>query len=62
VWIRTIATGLVDTTTPTLRHAPTAGQLGVAPCRFGFHEFIAAYDTFSDPASTATLKVPVSRR
>jgi alcohol dehydrogenase len=67
LWIRniTITTGLVDTyTTPTLLRMLTAGQLDVDPMithRFGFDEFMAAYDTFSDPATTGALKVLVSR-
>jgi alcohol dehydrogenase len=67
LWIRniTITTGLVDTyTTPTLLRMLTAGQLDVDPMithRYGFNEFMAAYDTFSDPATTGALKVLVSR-
>jgi alcohol dehydrogenase len=41
-----------------------AGQLDVGPMithRFGFDEFMAAYDTFSDAATTGALKVLVSR-
>jgi alcohol dehydrogenase len=67
LWIRniTITTGLVDTfTTPTLLRMLAAGQLNVEPMithRFGFDEFTAAYDTFSDAATTGALKVLVSR-
>jgi alcohol dehydrogenase len=67
LWIRniTITTGLVDTyTTPTLLRMLTAGQLNVDPMithRYGFNEFMAAYDTFSDPATTGALKVLISR-
>src|SRR5262249_40231378 len=67
LWIRniTITTGLVDTyTTPTLLRMLTTGQLTVDPMithRYGFDEFMRAYDTFSDPAATGALKVLVSR-
>jgi alcohol dehydrogenase len=67
LWIRnvTITTGLVDTyTTPTLLRMLAAGQLDVSPMithRFRFADFMAAYDTFSDPAATGALKVVVSR-
>jgi alcohol dehydrogenase len=67
LWIRdiTITTGLVDTnTTPTLLRMLGAGQLDVAPMvthRFGFDEFMSAYDTFSDAGTTGALKVLVSR-
>jgi alcohol dehydrogenase len=67
LWIRnvTITTGLVDTsTTPTLLRMLTAGQINVDPMithRYGFDEFMTAYDTFGDPATTGALKVLVSR-
>jgi alcohol dehydrogenase len=67
LWIRdiTITTGLVDAnTTPTLLRMLGAGQLDVSPMvthRFGFDEFMAAYDTFGDAATTGALKVLVSR-
>jgi alcohol dehydrogenase len=67
LWIRnvTITTGLVDTfTTPTLLRMLAAGQLDVSPMithRFGFDEFMTAYDTFADAATTGALKVLVSR-
>ena len=67
LWIRnvTITTGLVDTfTTPTLLRMLAAGQLDVSPMithRFGFDEFMPAYDTFADAGTTGALKVLVSR-
>jgi len=67
LWIRnvTITTGLVDTfTTPTLLRMLAAGQLDVSAMithRFGFDDFMAAYDTFGDAAATGALKVLVSR-
>ena len=67
LWIRnvTITTGLVDTfTTPTLLRMLAAGQLDVSAMithRFGFDDFIEAYEVFADPAHTGALKVLVSR-
>jgi alcohol dehydrogenase len=67
LWIRnvTITTGLVDTsTTPTLLRMLAAGQLDVNALithRFGFDDFMAAYDTFDDAAASGALKVLVSR-
>jgi alcohol dehydrogenase len=67
LWIRnvTITTGLVDAySTPTLLKMVATGQLdvsGMVTHRFGFDEFMAAYDVFADPAGTGALKVVVSR-
>jgi alcohol dehydrogenase len=67
LWIRnvTITTGLVDTySTPTLLRMLGAGQLDVKNMithRFGLDEFMAAYDVFSDPATSGALKVLLSR-
>jgi alcohol dehydrogenase len=66
LWIRnlTITTGLVDTSsTPTLLGMLGTGQLDVSNMithRFGFNEFLAAYDVFADPARSGALKVVVS--
>jgi alcohol dehydrogenase len=66
-WIRdiTITTGLVDTSsTPTLLRLIQAGRIDPAPFvthRFGFDEFMRAYEVFSKPADTGALKVVVSR-
>jgi alcohol dehydrogenase len=67
LWIRnvTITTGLVDThTTPKLLAMLEAGQLdvdGMITHRFGFDDFMEAYDVFSDPATTHALKVVVAK-
>jgi alcohol dehydrogenase len=67
LWIKnvTITTGLVDTdTTPTLLRLVKGGRIDPAPLvthRFGFDEFLAAYDVFSDPATSGSLKVAVSK-
>jgi alcohol dehydrogenase len=67
LWIRnvTITTGLVDTfSTPTLLKMLGAGQLDVSHMithRFGFDDFIEAYEVFADPAHTGALKALVSR-
>ena len=67
LWIRnvTITTGLVDTySAPTLLTMLGAGQLDVSKMvthRFGFDEFMTAYDVFADAAGTGALKVVVSR-
>jgi len=66
LWIRnlTITTGLVDTSsTPTLLGMLGSGQLDVSHMithRFGFDEFLAAYDVFAEPARSGALKVLVS--
>jgi|SRR5680860_90135 len=66
-WIRdiTITTGLVDTSsTPTLIRLIEAGRIDPAPFvthRFGFDEFMHAYEVFSRPADTGALKVVISR-
>jgi alcohol dehydrogenase len=68
LWIRnvTITTGLVDTfTTPKLLAMTAAGQLDVGKMithRFGFGDFMQAYDVFSDVASTQALKVVVAKQ
>ncbi|MBM2616320.1 zinc-dependent alcohol dehydrogenase family protein [Actinoplanes sp. LDG1-06] len=67
LWIRnvTITTGLVDTfSTPRLLDMLVAGQLDAGPMithRFGFGDFMHAYDVFADAAHTGALKVVVSR-
>ncbi len=67
LWARnvTITTGLVDTySTPTLLRMLEAGQLDVSHMithRFGFDDFIEAYEVFADPAHTGALKVLVTR-
>jgi alcohol dehydrogenase len=67
LWIRdvTITTGLVDTySTPKLLDMLVAGQLELGHMvthRFGFDEFMAAYDVFADPARSGALKVVLSR-
>jgi alcohol dehydrogenase len=66
LWIRniTLTTGLVDTySTPSLLKMLAAGQLDVSQMvthRFGFDEFMTAYDVFSQPAQTGALKVVVT--
>lgn len=66
LWIRnvTITTGLVDTSsTPTLLGMLGAGQLDVSHMithRFGFDDFLSAYDVFADPTATGALKVAIS--
>ncbi|HST63969.1 MAG TPA: zinc-dependent alcohol dehydrogenase family protein [Mycobacteriales bacterium] len=66
LWIRniTVTTGLVDTrTTPTLLRLLAAGQLDVSSLvthRFPMADFLDAYDTFADPASSGALKVLVT--
>jgi alcohol dehydrogenase len=67
LWIRNVAitTGLVDTySTPTLLRMLGAGQLDAGNMithRFGFDEFLHAYEIFGSPATTGALKVVVSR-
>jgi alcohol dehydrogenase len=67
LWIRniTITTGLVDTySTPTLLKMLGAGQLDVSNMithRFGFDDFLQAYEVFADAAHTGALKVLVTR-
>lgn len=67
LWIRnlTITTGLVDTySTPTLLTMLDAGQLDVGHMvthRFGIDEFLLAYEVFADAASSAALKVVLTR-
>jgi alcohol dehydrogenase len=67
LWIRnvTITTGLVDTSsTPRLLDMLVAGQLDLGHMithRFGFDEFMHAYDVFADAAHSGALKVVVSR-
>jgi alcohol dehydrogenase len=67
LWIKdvTITTGLVDGySTPTLLKLVRAGQLDVGRFvthRFGFDEFLGAYETFSSAGETGALKVVVSR-
>jgi alcohol dehydrogenase len=67
LWIKniTITTGLVDTySTPTLLRLVTAHHIDAARFvthRFGFNEFLTAYDVFSRAADTGALKVAISR-
>ncbi|MEU7875780.1 alcohol dehydrogenase catalytic domain-containing protein [Dactylosporangium sp. NPDC049140] len=67
LWIRniTITTGLVDTySTPTLLKMLGTGQLDVGHMithRFGFDDFVEAYEVFADPAHTGALKVLLTR-
>jgi alcohol dehydrogenase len=67
LWTRdvTITTGLVDTfSTPTLLRLLTSRQIDARRFithRFGFDEFIQAYDVFSRAAETGALKVVLSR-
>src|SRR5207342_390189 len=62
LWIKdvTITTGLVDTySTPTLLKLIRSGQLDVGRFvthRFGFDDFLHAYDTFSSARETGALK------
>ena len=63
LWIRdiTVTTGLVDTyTIPRLMNLVASGRLDptiFATHRYGLGDTMAAYDTFSDAASTGALKV-----
>ncbi|MBC8090422.1 MAG: zinc-dependent alcohol dehydrogenase family protein [Pseudonocardia sp.] len=67
LWDRnvTITTGLVDAySTPTLLRLLTAGHLDAqrfVTHRFGFDQFIEAYDVFSRAGETGALKVVLSR-
>jgi alcohol dehydrogenase len=67
LWIKdvTITTGLVDTySTPTLLRLIRSGQLDVGRFvthRFGFDDFLAAYDTFANASETGAMKVAISR-
>jgi alcohol dehydrogenase len=67
LWTRdvTITTGLVDTySTPTLLRLLTSGQIDAqrfVTHRFGFDDFIEAYDVFSRAGETGALKVVLSR-
>jgi alcohol dehydrogenase len=67
LWTRdvTITTGLVDTySTPTLLRLLTSHQIDARRFithRFGFDDFIEAYDVFSRAAETGALKVVISR-
>jgi alcohol dehydrogenase len=67
LWTRdlTITTGLVDTySTPTLLRLLASHQVDAhrfVTHRFGFDEFIQAYDVFSRAAETGALKVVISR-
>lgn len=67
LWVRdvTIATGLVDTySTPTLLRLLTSHQIDAQRFithRFGFDDFIRAYDVFSRAGETGALKVVLSR-
>jgi alcohol dehydrogenase len=67
LWIRdvTITTGLVDTySTPTLLRLLTSKQIDAQRFithRFGFDEFMHAYDVFADASQTGALKVVLSR-
>ncbi|MEP7020527.1 MAG: zinc-dependent alcohol dehydrogenase family protein [Pseudonocardiales bacterium] len=61
----TITSGLVDTySTPTLLRLLTSRQIDAQRFithRFGFDEFIEAYDVFSRASETGALKVVISR-
>jgi alcohol dehydrogenase len=67
LWTRdvTITTGLVDTySTPTLLRLLTTGQIDAQRFithRFGFDDFIEAYDVFARASETGALKVVLSR-
>jgi alcohol dehydrogenase len=67
LWDRnvTITTGLVDTySTPTLLRLLAAGHLDAqrfVTHRFGFDQFVEAYDVFSRAGETGALKVVLSR-
>jgi alcohol dehydrogenase len=67
LWARnvTITTGLVDTySTPTLLKLLVSKQIDAARFithRFGFDEFVHAYDVFANAADTGALKVVLSR-
>jgi alcohol dehydrogenase len=67
LWTRdvTITTGLVDTySTPTLLRLLTSGQINAerfVTHRFGFDDFIEAYDVFARANETGALKVVLSR-
>jgi alcohol dehydrogenase len=67
LWTRdvTITTGLVDTSsTPTLLRLLTSKQIDAqrfVTHRFGFDDFIHAYDVFADAAETGALKVVLTR-
>jgi alcohol dehydrogenase len=67
LWIKnvTITTGLVDTySTPTLLRLVAARQIESARFithRFGFDEFLSAYDVFGRAGETGALKVVLSR-
>jgi alcohol dehydrogenase len=67
LWTRdvTITTGLVDTySTPTLLKLLTSGQLDAkrfVTHRFGFDDFLVAYDVFGRSSETGALKVVLSR-
>ncbi|HZL07133.1 MAG TPA: alcohol dehydrogenase, partial [Coriobacteriia bacterium] len=67
LWARdvTITTGLVDTySTPTLLRLLTSHQIDAqrfVTHRFGFDEFMQAYDVFSRANETGALKVVLSR-
>jgi alcohol dehydrogenase len=67
LWTRdlTITTGLVDTySTPTLLRLLASHQIDAhrfVTHRFGFDEFIQAYDVFSRAGETGALKVVISR-
>ncbi|MEV0454964.1 zinc-dependent alcohol dehydrogenase family protein [Catellatospora methionotrophica] len=67
LWDRnvTITTGLVDTySTPTLLRLLAGRQVDAkrfVTHRFGFDEFMHAYDVFADAAETGALKVVLSR-
>jgi alcohol dehydrogenase len=67
LWTRdvTITTGLVDTySTPTLLRLLTSKQIDAkrfVTHRYGFDEFLQAYDVFANAAETGALKVVLSR-
>lgn len=67
IWSRdlTITTGLVDTSsTPTLLRLLTSHQINAlrfVTHRFGFDDFLAAYDVFARAGDTGALKVVLTR-
>lgn len=61
---RAMVQGLVDTSTPTLLRLPAGKQIDAqrfVTHRFGFDDFLHAYDVFADAGRTGALKVVLSR-
>ena len=63
LWIKnvTITTGLVDTHSTPLVAARHIDAARFVTHRFGFDEFLTAYDVFGRAADTGALKVAISR-